>query len=510
MSQGTLTAGVELGRNSDKERGAVQDAKHPRPLEQITIAPRGAPIVYLLASVAVLSVAVPATLVSTVDDIGRSDAWMVTCGIAVYGGLRLSALWVRGAASLFDFFFWLYTYIFMGLAATVQLRSGEISTTTPGMDPEWDMPAALTVAGGLIAYELSRYLWRTYRHIHAPRTVNIGVSARRVLLLGGVGVLFSVYYLTKIGFGAAIGSRAAAAAAREAAWADPATRSIFLALAIYPLLVAVGGALVVRRRLTNRLNRSILLAVALLGMVVLLAVVNPVASARYTLGTVIFALVVFFGGTATRIRTRLVMLGTILGFLFLFPIADAFRRDEVRVSQLGFADEYMNNPDYDSFWQVANAFSYWIDGLVQPFQQFLGSILFWVPRALWPDKPIDTGILLAQYRGYTVENLSAPLWAELLVNGGILAVVVGCVLLGCLLGSLDRQIASAARQGDWWLLPQAILPVYMTIFMRGSWLQATGAIVVVLACVAFVASRHAAPASEVPAETLAPEAAVDP
>ncbi len=494
MSQGTLTAGVELGRNSDKERGAVQDTKHPKPLEQITISHRGAPIVALLASLAVLSVAVPATLVSTVEDVGRSDAWMVTCGIAVYGGLRLSVLWVRGLASLFDFFFWLYTYIFMGLAATVQLRSGQISTTTPGMDPELDMPTALVVAGGVVAYDVARYLWRAYRRGRALRMVTIGVSPRRVLLLGAIGALFSLYYLTKTGFGVAISSRAAAAAAREAAWADPATRSIFLALAIYPLLVAVGGALIARRRLTNRLNRSILLVAALCGMAVLLTVVNPVASARYTLGTVIFALVVFFGGTANRTRTRMIMLGTILGFLFLFPIADAFRRDEVRIARVGFADEYMNNPDYDSFWQVANAFSYWVDGLVQPFQQLLGSILFWVPRSIWPNKPIDTGILLAQYRGYTVENLSAPLWAELLVNGGVLAVIVACIVLGCLLGSLDRQIESAARRGDWWLLPQAILPVYMTIFMRGSWLQATGAIVVVLACIAFVASRKAAPA----------------
>ena len=64
-----------------------------------------------------------------------APAWMLTIAMAVWAGIRLSYSSSRGDAQLFDFFFWLFAYIFMGLAPTVQMRSGLLSTTTPGMNP---------------------------------------------------------------------------------------------------------------------------------------------------------------------------------------------------------------------------------------------------------------------------------------------------------------------------------------------------------------------------------------
>jgi hypothetical protein len=442
--------------------------------------------------VSILSVGLPAALIAAIPDVGRSEAWGVTIWIIVYGGIRLSVLWTRGIAELFDFFFWLYSYIFMGIAATAQLRSNQISTTTPGMDPALDMPTALLVAGGIGCYELGRMManLRPQRALgDAPSKTQ--VSTRRTVLLGVAGLAFGAYYLSKVRLGGAIGSRTAAEAARAAAWPDPSTRSIFFALACYPLLVAVGGLIQARRAEPGGANRGVLAVAAVVGAVVLVGVVNPIVSARYTFGTMAFALAVYLGATRTRFRARLTMLGTILAFLFVFPIADAFRRDVVRVQQGGFFDEYLGNADYDSFWQVANAFSLTVDNLVVPLRQLLGSLLFWMPRSLWPDKPIDTGSLLAQYRGYSFDNLSAPLWAELLVNGGVVAVVIGCLALGVALVALDRRIRDVGGTSGWWLIPQAVLPVYMTIFMRGSWLQATGPAVVALTCMLFVLARRA-------------------
>lgn len=466
------------------------------------------PALWLALSVAVLAIGMPAALVSTVEDVARSDAWQITLGITVWAGLRLSLLWARAAPHLFEFFFWLYVYIFLGVAPTAQIRSGQLSTTTPGMDPALDSPTAWIVVAGLIAYEVGRFFWSAARHRSGVefRTVELGIKPSRTVVLMGVALVASAFYLSRIGFGAALGSREAAANAREAAWPDPAMRAIFQALSTYPMLVVVGALSQLRRRLADPSNRR--LATVLIGAaaVILLGIVNPISSARYTFGTVIFALAVFAGAAATVVRTRVTMASTLLGFLFVFPIADSFRRAQGNdTARTGFFDEYLANPDYDSFWQIANAFSYTVDGLVQPLYQLLGSLFFWVPRALWPGKPIDTGSMLAQYRGYAVENLSAPAWAELLVNAGVAGVVVGFVLFGCILYELDQRIGGAAVDG-WWRIPQAILPVYMIILLRGSWLQATGALVTALACMIFVCSREA-PAE--PPDPLAPEPAAD-
>ncbi len=444
----------------------------------------------LAASIAILAFGVPGTLLLTVPDVGRSQGWVVTILIAVYGGVRLSVAWVSGVPRLFDFFLWLYTYVFMGVAATVQMRTGDVAETTPGMNAALDLPTAYVVLLGLVAYELSRLVWfGLRRHAPAKELRPAGVSAFRGIVLYGVGFAFAAYYLYRLGWQVVFADRYTAADLASQAWAEPSTRAIVNALAVYPLLVATGAIAQVRQRSEQGIGRLAWSALVWLGVLGLLLVASPISSARYTFGTVAFAIACYFGVTRTRARARVAMGGMILAMIFLFPIADAFRSSTVTFARSSFFGEYAGNADYDSFWQIANAFSYNQAGFVEPFRQLLGSLLFWVPRSLWPDKPTDTGVLLADYRGYAFSNLSAPIWAEFLVNGGVLLVAVGFAVLGPLLASLDRRMAPVHHTGGWWGLVGAILPVYMVILMRGSLLQATGALFVAIACLIFVRSR---------------------
>lgn len=453
--------------------------------------------VLLVASIAVLSVALPAALLAYVPAEPRSDGWIVTLIIMVWSGVRVSLLWTRGVPRLFDYFLWVFSYIFMGIAPTAQILSGLTSTTTPGVDPGIDLPTAAVVALGLVCYEVGRTLWiiregrQTARTAPAVRSVN----PSRTLILAIVGALIGAYFVSRIGLAGSLGSREGAQAARSDAWPDPAMRAIFYAGAVYPLLVATGGLAQLSRTARSLTNRRVALGGAITAAVLLLLIVNPVASARYTFGTVAFALAVFAGAVVTSARARMTMLAGIVGFLAIFPIADAFRSEQTTATRAGFFEEYLSNPDYDAFWQIANALSYWIDGLVEPFRQALGSLLFFVPRALWPNKPTDTGITLADYRGYSFDNLSAPMWAEALVNGGIIAVVIVFLLLGAALRAMDTRMVPAFASGGVWAIAGGILPVYMTILLRGSLLQATGALVITIASVALIAGRPKAATS---------------
>lgn len=447
--------------------------------------------VLVVASVAVLSIAVPAALLVYVPSAPRSDAWIVTLVITVWAGLRVSLIWVSGVPRLFDYFLWVFTYIFMGIAPTAQILSGLTSTTTPGVDPGMDLPTAFIVALGLGCYEVGRFAWILREGHRAPRAPVRGVPVHpwRTVAVVVAGMLIGMYFVSRVGFAGSLGSREGAQAARTAAWPDPAVRAIFYAGAVYPLLVATGALAQLARTQASRVNRLWALGGAIAVGVVLLLIVNPVASARYTFGTVAFALAVFLGAVATSFRARITMLAGIVGFLAVFPIADAFRREDSVVTRAGFFEEYLSNPDYDAFWQIANALSYVIDGLVVPLRQALGSALFFVPRAIWPDKPTDTGILLAEYRGYSFDNLSAPMWAEALVNGGVIAVVIVFLALGVALRVMDTRMVPALATGGVWAVAGAILPVYMTILLRGSLLQATGALVITIVAVAVLAAR---------------------
>jgi len=460
----------------------------------------------------VLSILIPALLVMQVSDAGRSSAWGLALLVAAWSGLRLSMLLAGGEARFFAFFIWLFTYIFMGIAPAVQIRSNQPSRTTPDVLPSLDNPTMLVVILGLVAFEVATFLsWLTSRRLahRAPAATNevatneaatheavsedrAGVRPVAVIVLAAAGVAVSAYYISRVGLPALLTSRDAAALGRFRAWVDPAIRAIIFAVTIYPLLVAVGGLERLRHATRWPLTRLIYLLLTLGGAAVLLVVVNPISSPRYTLGTVLFALAVLFGAANTRSRTRFTMAAVIFGLFFLFPLADAFRLDQANFSRAGFFGEYGANPDYDSVWQVANAMTYWDSGVATPGFQALGLPFFWTPRALWPGKPLDTGVVLATANGYNTTNLSAPLWAEALVNGGLVAVVLVFLVLGLVIRRLDSRVVSALspspqrRAGAVWVIAGAVFPPYFMILMRGSLLQATGAVAVMIACLLIV------------------------
>lgn len=445
---------------------------------------------------AVLSGVLPLLLLAQVEDVGRSDAWRLTLALMIWAGFRLAVAIANGRPMLFDFFFWLFTYIFMGLAPTVQIRSGVLSRTTPGIDEGLDMSTAMLVWLGVLCYEVGRLVaaMRTKRGRGddalrlTPAVIPVtAVSRTRALILVAIGVLTSAYFVSRVGVGTLFGSRDIAFEARNAAWPDPAIRAIMYSLAIYPLLVGIGALAQLRRRAARA--HAVWYAVLIVTAVaLLLTIVNPISSARYSLGTVLFALAIYAGAMITAARVRATLIAAVMGFVFLFPLADAFRLNTVNLARDGFFGEYQGNPDYDAFWQVANAFSYSLDGLVEYGRQALGVVFFWVPRGFWPDKPVDTGILLANYRGYSFDNLSAPLWAEFLVNGGIGFLAVGFLAVGFLLRTMDERLLPAFPRAGFWAIVGAIFPVYMTILLRGSMLQATGAVAVAAACLLIVRS----------------------
>ena len=430
----------------------------------------------------VMSLLMPILLVAQVPDSGRSTAWVVTLAICVWSGLRLAWIIGQGKPFLFEFMFWLFVYIFFGLAASVQIRSGDLPSTTPGVDPGMDWPTVLFLLGCLLAFEVGRLFVRRSRSDYADAPARTRQINRRVAwLLLIIGSVMTAFYTSQTGIAALFQDRAARQTARASGFADTATASIVSSLAWIPLLIATGAFVYLRRqrRAQGTSGRYGLVIVA--GAIGVLLLVNPISSARFTAGTVLFALVCYLGIFGTPTRVRLSLTGIIVAFLFLFPILDAFRTSSVSFARNGFFDEYAGNADYDAVWQVANTLSYIAVEGISWGGQALGVLFFWVPRSIWPDKPIDTGVLLANFRGYSVTNLSAPLWAEMAINVGVVCTVLLMVGLGAGVLKLDLRLPRAFSVGGTAAIIGAILPAYMIILLRGSLLQASGGLFVMIA-----------------------------
>ena len=96
-----------------------------------------------------------------------------------------------------------------------------------------------------------------------------------------------------------------------------------------------------------------------------------------------------------------------------------------------------------------------------------------IPRVIWPDKPVYggspaivremTGLDLAENTSWGVGNVM-----EFLINFGISGLVLGFLLLGMLLGRLDRGAAMSLAKGDYAGVIMCFLPAVALIQPLGS------------------------------------------
>jgi hypothetical protein len=126
---------------------------------------------------------------------------------------------------------------------------------------------------------------------------------------------------------------------------------------------------------------------------------------------------------------------------------------------------------------------------------------FWVPRALWSEKPENTGLLIARDTNFPNENLDSPLWAEGFIDFGWLGVALVLGLFGLVSASLDQRYLVARRGGavvvggavPVILIVAPVFAAYEAILIRGSLLQAMSRIVVVIGVLWFMSRRARAP-----------------
>ena len=231
-----------------------------------------------------------------------------------------------------------------------------------------------------------------------------------------------------------------------------------------------------------RLNLGLLLLVGVL----LANSMNPISNARYLSGTAVLAVATALGLAATGVRFRMMSASFLLGLIAIFPLADAFRYGRDADFKAANPIEALISPDYDSFGQLVNGYLVAERNGIIPGRQMMGVFLFAVPRALWSDKPVDSGILIANVRGYPFTNLSAPLWVEFYLNGGWLLLIFAMFALGWWLHRVDTRIERQFKAVGMPALLSCVVPFYMMILLRGSLLQAASFLFFIVLFAAFV------------------------
>lgn len=457
-------------------------------------------LLVFLWTFAVLSAFGPIAVIEWTGPPDEKWTWLGPLAITTIVAARLAWLMAAGERRLFEVVFWIYTYTFMGLAPLAQLRENVWPNIVPRIDPAQTWAALLLVLAGIFAFLVGLRLSKSGDHDAVRGTTDVerfSVRYSRILLLTCFAVSLNLYYLYNAGFLQFLYSREQIVSRIQAAWPTPPTAILIRAATEMSLLV-VWIALVRYRREAKALHgagitvsatslRTNLVLIVVTG-VLAANVLNPISNARYYFGTAILAVIAAVGGYATERRFRVSTVLLIGSLLVVFPVAssEAFRgKGQLDFSSFSAIDSFLS-PDYDSFAQIANGHLIATREGIHVGQQLLGVLTFFVPRAWWPGKPVDTGTYIAEARGYPVTNLSAPFWIELFLNGGLCVLIVGMFLLGYLVHRWDTRIAAQLQRFGMPGILGCILPFYAFILLRGSWLQAMPYLIAVLGCAYFV------------------------
>ena len=172
-------------------------------------------------------------------------------------------------------------------------------------------------------------------------------------------------------------------------------------------------------------------------------------------------------------RLKLVLALTAPPALFmLFPAVKMLGRDEMSVLQMAriMAQTdptlYLLRVDFDGFKQIADTLLYLETAPPRWGANYAGVLFFFVPRALWPAKPGDSGELVSSTLGYAYTNVSSPLPAEALLAFGI----PGVLLTFAALGIATARIEGRARmpQTLHHLVLYSITMGFIIIILRGA------------------------------------------
>jgi hypothetical protein len=306
----------------------------------------------------------------------------------------------------------------------------------------------------------------------------------RTVMLAAFALAMDAYFISRVGLGTLFSSRGDFLDAVEQNWSERSMAALLSAVTTMSLLVAFIALVNLVRRQQTREWPLIALTVAV-GLALMITV-NPLSSPRYVFGTVALAMAATFGLFATARRFRGIAILWVVVLIVAFPLADAFRYSSSAEFKSSSVVESLTSPDFDAFAQINNTLLYVDNHGITNGTQAAGVLLFWVPRRFWPEKPSDTGVLLSESRRYDFGNLSAPIWSELFINGGWLALIVGMIGLGWLVRSRDAGIERSLQRARAPGIIDCVLPFYMMILLRGSLLQAMSYLIVIVGSTIFV------------------------
>lgn len=169
---------------------------------------------------------------------------------------------------------------------------------------------------------------------------------------------------------------------------------------------------------------------------------SPTGMARFAVAAFYIPLVFLYSKSVRRPYNFAILM--IFGIVVVFPLLDIFRyigeggRIGFGIDLMMFASGHFDS--YQMFMRVV-AEDFITDG-----RQLLGALLFFVPRSIWPSKPIGSGYVIAYEYNYGLDNLSMNFFGEGYINFGLIGVIIFTLIIAYINANMDRRMWLGERK----------------------------------------------------------------
>ncbi len=407
------------------------------------------------------------------DGFGVFELNFFAIGTYIISSLSLGYLCSTREIKTISSSFWIFVYIFLMIAPVSQQLAGYYPW--PGYYQDYHLMYSWALVF-LCNVSFAFFSIKKFKSIPTPFHYEFSHNKMRYFIVFSVfTTVFSIFwiggfssvFLSRDEFSEIFNDNITASMVIQAMFRIP-----FFILSLYYLKLFLSS------RIKNSEGRSNLFKFLIFfGLTVILN--NPLSTPRFWVAcifiTYLLTITACYKMNVNKTYINLLVFLTI----FIFPVSDAYRRTvDVSISdyfsETNISDGFVNSPNYDSFQQITNSFVYVENNGITYGGRTLSTLLFWVPRAVFPAKFLSSGEDIAVYFRYEYTNLSAPLWAEMYLDFGF----VGALLIFGLLGKLVRYLDDSSTINS--NIVVFFIAAYGIYFFRGTLLSVVGFLVVTM------------------------------
>lgn len=402
--------------------------------------------------------------------------------LSLIGLLTVVMIGIEAARAAFSLHLahWIFVYVFFFTTPLVQYRIGTFPWgKLTSLDRDTLLYTNLAILLWCVAWIVTR-IAQTRGLLHLPTVIGPRASQAGVWLSAVLAAFATAYLISWLGPLALLSRAEDYTASQNISSVDLLVEKLFR---VFPV-AATAGALWLLRKNRPPLQARLGLVFASVGL--LLIADFPLGTARYLVGAVYLGLLLTLFGRRLRTGWPLVFL-MVGGLLVVFPLLSTLRYVTSLQQAVFFMGSGFNflgpslaTGDFDAYSMVGYTTEYVGEGPgITHGRQLLGVLLFFVPRSLWPDKPVGSGYTVATEGGLSFVNVSSSPIAEALINFGWTGIFLFAFVLCWIFGALDNSFTIAEHR-DHDALIRLIYPFWVGIaffLMRGDLLSSTAYIV---------------------------------